>query len=102
MAGAGADGEVRKPVAVSAMVMEARSVMSRSQESRPMSAAAPSIAERDALFKTFGRAWFKRDVALLFEEQVALIRAGAGLGLAQTGEGIDIGLLLQITIRGQR
>lgn len=27
----------------------------------------PSSAERDALFKTFGRAWFKRDVALLYE-----------------------------------
>jgi ketosteroid isomerase-like protein len=27
----------------------------------------PTAAERDALFKTFGRAWFKRDVALLFE-----------------------------------
>ncbi len=27
----------------------------------------PSTAERDALFKTFGRAWFKRDAALLYE-----------------------------------
>lgn len=33
-----------------------------------MSAAvAPSLDERDRLFKTFGRAWFKRDVALLYE-----------------------------------
>jgi hypothetical protein len=30
-------------------------------------AAAPSTAERDQLFKTFGRAWFRRDVALLYE-----------------------------------
>lgn len=30
-------------------------------------AATPSPAERDALFKTFGRAWFRRDVDLLFE-----------------------------------
>lgn len=30
-------------------------------------ALAPSAAERDALFKVFGRAWFKRDVDLLFE-----------------------------------
>lgn len=30
-------------------------------------AAAPSLPERDALFKTFGRAWFRRDVALLYE-----------------------------------
>jgi hypothetical protein len=28
---------------------------------------APSAADRDRLFKTFGRAWFKRDVALLYE-----------------------------------
>lgn len=28
---------------------------------------APAPAERDALFKTFGRAWFKRDVDLLFQ-----------------------------------
>lgn len=27
----------------------------------------PSTAERDALFKTFGRAWFKRDAALLYQ-----------------------------------
>lgn len=27
----------------------------------------PSAAERDALFKTFGRAWFKRDAGLLYE-----------------------------------
>lgn len=27
----------------------------------------PSDAERDILFKTFGRAWFKRDVDLLFQ-----------------------------------
>ncbi|MDX2158694.1 MAG: nuclear transport factor 2 family protein [Hyphomicrobiaceae bacterium] len=27
----------------------------------------PSAAERDALFKTFGRAWFKRDATLLYE-----------------------------------
>ena len=32
-----------------------------------MSASTPTSAERDALFKTFGRAWFKRDVGLLFE-----------------------------------
>ncbi|MGE0700874.1 MAG: nuclear transport factor 2 family protein [Hyphomicrobiaceae bacterium] len=32
-----------------------------------MSAPAPSTAERDALFKTFGRAWFKRDVELLYQ-----------------------------------
>ena len=28
---------------------------------------APEPAERDRLFKTFGRAWFKRDVDLLYE-----------------------------------
>lgn len=28
---------------------------------------APTPTERDALFKTFGRAWFRRDVALLYE-----------------------------------
>ena len=28
---------------------------------------APAIEARDALFKTFGRAWFKRDVELLYE-----------------------------------
>ena len=27
----------------------------------------PSAAERDVLFKTFGRAWFKRDAELLYE-----------------------------------
>jgi len=27
----------------------------------------PAIDARDALFKTFGRAWFKRDVELLYE-----------------------------------
>lgn len=27
----------------------------------------PSTSERDALFKTFGRAWFKRDTDLLYE-----------------------------------
>ena len=27
----------------------------------------PSVEERDALFKTFGRAWFKRDAKLLYE-----------------------------------
>lgn len=27
----------------------------------------PTAAERDALFKTFGRAWFKRDAELLYE-----------------------------------
>lgn len=27
----------------------------------------PAPADRDRLFKTFGRAWFKRDVALLYE-----------------------------------
>ena len=32
-----------------------------------MSQSAPSTADRDRLFKTFGRAWFKRDVALLYE-----------------------------------
>ena len=32
-----------------------------------MTQAAPSSADRDRLFKTFGRAWFKRDVALLYE-----------------------------------
>ena len=32
-----------------------------------MSSAFPSVAERDALFKTFGRAWFKSDVSLLYE-----------------------------------
>ena len=31
---------------------------------------APEPAERDRLFKTFGRAWFKRDVALLYEAVV--------------------------------
>lgn len=29
--------------------------------------AAPDVSDRDLLFKTFGRAWFKRDVALLYE-----------------------------------
>lgn len=32
-----------------------------------MSASAPSLVEREVLFKTFGRAWFKRDVELLFQ-----------------------------------
>ena len=27
----------------------------------------PSTAERDQLFRTFGRAWFKRDVELLYQ-----------------------------------
>lgn len=27
----------------------------------------PTAAERDQVFKTFGRAWFKRDVGLLYE-----------------------------------
>lgn len=27
----------------------------------------PSAAERDVLFKTFGRAWFKRDAELLYQ-----------------------------------
>ncbi|MBS0240667.1 MAG: nuclear transport factor 2 family protein [Proteobacteria bacterium] len=27
----------------------------------------PTAAERDAVFKTFGRAWFKRDVELLYQ-----------------------------------
>lgn len=27
----------------------------------------PSTAERDVLFKTFGRAWFKRDAELLYQ-----------------------------------
>lgn len=27
----------------------------------------PSSSERDALFKTFGRAWFKRDAELLYQ-----------------------------------
>jgi hypothetical protein len=27
----------------------------------------PSVEARDALFKTFGRAWFKRDAELLYE-----------------------------------
>lgn len=27
----------------------------------------PTTAERDNLFKTFGRAWFKRDAALLYQ-----------------------------------
>lgn len=27
----------------------------------------PAIADRDQLFKTFGRAWFRRDVDLLYE-----------------------------------
>lgn len=27
----------------------------------------PSTAERDTLFKTFGRAWFKRDAELLYQ-----------------------------------
>lgn len=27
----------------------------------------PTASERDALFKTFGRAWFKRDVDLLYQ-----------------------------------
>lgn len=28
---------------------------------------APTAAERDVLFRTFGRAWFKRDAELLYE-----------------------------------
>lgn len=28
---------------------------------------APTASERDALFKTFGRAWFRRDVDMLYE-----------------------------------
>lgn len=28
---------------------------------------APAITERDALFKSFGRAWFKRDVDLMYQ-----------------------------------
>ncbi len=31
------------------------------------SALSPSVTERDALFKTFGRAWFRRDVELLYQ-----------------------------------
>ena len=27
----------------------------------------PTTAERDALFKTFGRAWFRRDATMLYE-----------------------------------
>jgi len=27
----------------------------------------PSAAERDAIFKTFGRAWFKQDLDLMFQ-----------------------------------
>ena len=27
----------------------------------------PSAADRDALFKTFGRAWFRRDIDLLYQ-----------------------------------
>lgn len=34
-------------------------------------APAPLPHERDALFKTFGRAWFRRDVALLYEAVTA-------------------------------
>ena len=33
--------------------------------------AAPDAPDRDLLFKTFGRAWFKRDVALLYEAVTA-------------------------------
>lgn len=32
-----------------------------------LAADTPSPAERDALFEIFGRAWFKRDVELLFQ-----------------------------------
>jgi hypothetical protein len=33
----------------------------------PLALDTPAPAERDALFKTFGRAWFKRDVDLLYQ-----------------------------------
>lgn len=33
--------------------------------------AALDFSDRDVLFKTFGRAWFKRDVALLYEAVTA-------------------------------
>lgn len=33
----------------------------------PSPSVAPPVADRDALFKVFGRAWFKRDVDLLFQ-----------------------------------
>jgi hypothetical protein len=36
-----------------------------------MSATSPSATERDVLFKTFGRAWFKRDVELLYQAVTA-------------------------------
>ncbi|MEZ5852238.1 MAG: nuclear transport factor 2 family protein [Hyphomicrobiaceae bacterium] len=63
----------------------------------------PSAEERDALFKTFGRAWFKRDVALLYEAvtpdfvwaqsdgsgKVAHITGRDAVGAALTATGTD-------------
>lgn len=49
----------------------------------------PSIAERDTLFKTFGRAWFKRDAELLYQavtpDFVWLATDGEGRPRAITG-----------------
>lgn len=51
----------------------------------------PSAAERDALFKTFGRAWFKRDAELLYQavtpDFVWLASDGEGNPRTITGKG---------------
>ena len=47
-----------------------------------MSNSAPTAIERDALFKTFGRAWFKRDVDLLYQ---AVVPDFVWLGTDPTG-----------------
>lgn len=63
----------------------------------------PSATERDALFKTFGRAWFKRDVDLLYQAvtpdfmwaqcdgtgKVAHITGRDDVGAALTATGAD-------------
>jgi ketosteroid isomerase-like protein len=41
--------------------------MSAAPARETTAATAPSAAERDALFKTFGRAWFRRDAELLYQ-----------------------------------
>lgn len=49
----------------------------------------PTADERDALFKTFGRAWFRRDVDLLYEavteDFVWATSDGSGAGERITG-----------------
>lgn len=53
----------------------------------------PTVAERDQLFKTFGRAWFKRDVGLLYEAvtpdfQWRSSDAAGGVALIATREAV--------------